>query len=175
MPIRARAASRVRERGAPPPARGPDRQAEHAAQPRDRGGVPVLVGVDDHLGVGGRVEAVARGFQVTSQFPVVVDFAVEDDPDRAILVVDWLVPGREIDDAEPPHAERDAGVHPDTLVVRAAMADDGAHAVDEGAARLERERGRNRGGLYETGDATHIWSLVLGPRSLVCPRSLVRP
>ena len=40
----------------------------------------------------------------------VVDLAVEDDPDRAVLVAERLIAGREVDDAQPAVAEADAAV-----------------------------------------------------------------
>ena len=113
MPMRSRATSSVRER------------VSQIARPnmprsrRDRGRAPLLVGVDDDFGVGRRVEAVAGGLELAAQLAEVVDLAVEDDPDRAVLVVDRLVAGREVDDAQPAHAERHALVHPHALIVRA--------------------------------------------------------
>jgi hypothetical protein len=43
--------------------------------------------------------------ELAPQVAVVVDLAVEDDPDGAILVADRLLAVVEIDDAQPPHAE----------------------------------------------------------------------
>src|SRR6266850_2129790 len=47
-------------------------------------------------------------FELGAQLAEVVDLAVEHDPDGTVLVVDRLMAGREIDDAQAPHAERDA-------------------------------------------------------------------
>ena len=66
----------------------PERDAEHAAQVRERVLAPLLVGVDDGLGVGVGVERVAVGDELGAQLAVVVDLAVEDDPDRAVLVAE---------------------------------------------------------------------------------------
>ena len=44
-------------------------------------------------------------FQLAPQLPVVVDLAVEDDANGAVLVVDRLMTACEVDDREPPHAE----------------------------------------------------------------------
>ena len=60
----------------------PDGDGEHAVQMREALRPFVLVEVDDGLGVAVGAELVARAFQPLPQVPVVVDFAVEDDPDR---------------------------------------------------------------------------------------------
>src|SRR5262249_55493018 len=121
-----------------------------------------LVRVDDDLGIGCRVEAMAGSLELGSQFAKVVDFTVEDDPDRTILVVDRLVAGRQIDDAQAPHSECDPLIDPRAFVVRATMADDVAHPAHERAARFGSEGRSGGGGLYETGDAAHEWSVLMG-------------
>jgi hypothetical protein len=45
--------------------------------------------------------------------------------------VDWLAAAGQIDDAQPSHAEADARLHVNPLVVRASMPDHLAHPVDE--------------------------------------------
>ena len=84
-------------------------------------------------------------FQLCAQLAEVVDLAVEHDPDGTVFVVDGLMASGEVDDAQPPHPERDAVVHPHPFVIRAAMADDLAHAVDERLARVWAERRRGGG------------------------------
>ena len=64
----------------------PDREGEHAAQPREHPLAVVLVQVDQHLGVAAGPELVAPGHQLAAQRLVVVDLAVEDDLDAAVLV-----------------------------------------------------------------------------------------
>jgi hypothetical protein len=133
----------------------PDRQPEHPAQPADRRLAPLLVGVHDGLGVGVRVEAVAGRFERRAQLAVVVDLAVEDDPDRPVFVVDRLMAGRQIDDAEPPHADAGPLFNQETLVVRAAMPDGVAHRVDERAPGVGMKRRDHASRLDEPGDAAH--------------------
>ena len=48
----------------------------------------------DGLGVGMRAQRVAARFDNLGQFFVVVDFAVEGDPDGAVFVGEGLVAGR---------------------------------------------------------------------------------
>ena len=64
------------------------------------------------------------------ELPVVVDLAVEDDPDRSVLVRHRLLAVLEIDDAQPPHAEADALAEIDALVVGPAMHHRAAHGAD---------------------------------------------
>src|SRR6266850_1435326 len=110
-------------------------------------------------------------FELGAQLAEVVDLAVEHDPDGTVLVVDRLMAGREIDDAQAPHAERDALVDEHAFIVGAAMADHVAHAVDE-RARLVRAERRGRGWrFYEASDAAHMWSLVVGRWALVRRKS----
>src|SRR6185369_1357760 len=88
--------------------------------------------VEQHLGVGARAEAVALLLQLEAQLLEVVDLAVEDDPQRAILAAHGLMAGRgEIDDAQPAVAEPDRAVAPDACVVGPAMGDHVAHALDQ--------------------------------------------
>src|SRR5581483_687761 len=59
-----------------------------------------FVEMDDDLGVGHGGKRVATGDQLFAQGAVVVDFAVEDQPHRAVLVGHGLTPARHVDDAE---------------------------------------------------------------------------
>ena len=83
-------------------ARVPDRDREHPAQPLREPEIPLLVGVDDRLGVGARAQRVPGALERVVQLGVVVDLAVLDDGARAVLVRDRLVAAREVDDREPP-------------------------------------------------------------------------
>ena len=69
----------------------------------------------------------AGGFELRPDVGVVVDLAVEDDPDRAVFVDERLMAGRQIDDAQPAVAERRLIVHEQPGIVRPAMRDDVAH------------------------------------------------
>ena len=80
------------------------------------------------------------GLELAAQLAVVVNFAVEDDPDRARLVVHRLPAARQIDDAEAPHAEGEPRLNVHAFVVGSPVADHVAHPVDEGEFRLETRR-----------------------------------
>src|SRR5687767_4593735 len=82
---------------------------------------PLLVGVNDRFGVGPGPVGVPGGLQLFPDCLVVVDLAVEHDPDRAVLVRERLMPGGEIDDAQPSMAERGTMVGVEPRVIRSAM------------------------------------------------------
>ena len=107
--------------------RVPDRDREHPAQPLGEAGAVLLVEVDEHLGVGVRAEGVAGALELVAQLGVVVDLAVLDDDDAAVLVRDRLVAAGEVDDREAPRAERDLAVDVLAAAVGAAVDELGAH------------------------------------------------
>ena len=85
----------------------------------------VLVKVEDDLAVGGRAEAVAFLLEAAAELGVVVDLAVEDQPQALVLVGQGLMAARrEVDDAEPGVAQGDAAIagHQGVLEVGAAVA-----------------------------------------------------
>ena len=122
------------------PRRIPDREREHPAQPLREPEPPLLVGVDDRLGVRVRPEAVPGALEQPCQLRVVVDLAVLDDDAASVLVRDRLVAALEVDDREPPRGEPDAAVDEGSLGVRPAVDDRRRHlgqpvAVDPAAGR----------------------------------------
>jgi hypothetical protein len=70
---------------------------------------------------------VAPGTQLAAKFFVVVDLPVAYDSDRAVLVENWLVPARDVDDRQPLHADGQAVLGVDTSGVRASVHEDIAH------------------------------------------------
>ncbi len=76
---------------------------------------------------------VALGLELAAQLGVVVDLAVEGDPDRAVLVGHGLAALRaEVDDRQPGLAQADRTVRPDAAAVRPAVAQGAVHAGDQG-------------------------------------------
>ena len=113
----------------------PQRDREHAAEAVEAVDAPLLVRVDDHLGVGvvGAEAMAAEPLELRPQLGVVVDLAVEDELDRPVLVRHRLVGAvREVDDREPARAEADApvGGDPGARAVGAAMGERVAHPRD---------------------------------------------
>ena len=79
----------------------------------------------------------------------VVDLAVEDGDDDAVLVRDRLIAGREVDHAQPPVAERAAAERGGRSVIRATMPNRVARhldrrTVDKGARKQSRLRRKFR-------------------------------
>ena len=74
------------------PAAVVDGEGENAAEPFGHASAVVLVEVHQHLCVRGTAELMPAGLQLGPQVAMVVDLAVVDDGDRAILVAHGLVP-----------------------------------------------------------------------------------
>ena len=111
--------------------------------------------MDDHLAVGVvRAEDVTEADELGAQLGVVVDLAVEDEPERAVLVRHRLHRRRrEVDDREPAIPEPDASVRgePGRGAVGPAVDHRLAHAGDE----LAVDRGCGRVEAEDAGDAAH--------------------
>ncbi len=114
--------------------RVPDRQGEHPAQQAEHPRPLVLVEVDEDLGVALRAERMPLGLQPTAQRGEVVDLAVEDRPDGAVLVRERLMPAGQVDDRQPAEAQRGVVVAIGPGVVRPAVDEPVRH-------RLERASG----------------------------------
>ncbi len=109
----------------------------------------LLVEVQQGLAIRAGAQVVALRSQVARELAVVVDLAVGDQPQRAVLVRQRLVPAGEIDDRQPPHPDRQRAVGVDALVVGPAMARDPAHARDD------LRRHRRAGEVENAVDAAH--------------------
>ena len=110
----------------------------------------LLVEVGQRRRVAGAAQVVALCLELGAQRAVVVDLAVEDGDDVAVLVRHRLVAGREVDHAEAAVAERAASERRGGAVIRAAMADRVARGADD------RDVVRAcRGGSEESTDAAH--------------------
>jgi hypothetical protein len=68
-----------------------------------------------------------QGHELAPDVRVVVDFAVEDDPDRAVFVRERLLAGAQIDDAEPAVGKGRVRIAVQARFVRPAMSEDVAH------------------------------------------------
>ncbi len=71
------------------------------------------------------------GAQIVRELPVVVDLAVEDEGDGTVLVVQRLRAAGDVDDAQPPEAERDMRGAVCTGAIRSAMDERACRAGDE--------------------------------------------
>src|SRR4030095_9467217 len=59
----------------------------------------LLVKVEDDLGIGMRCELVPACFEFGAQLDIVENLAIEDDPECAVLIADWLLAARKVHDA----------------------------------------------------------------------------
>ncbi len=100
----------MRSRARNSAARGgiPDREGEHPAQLLEALRALLLVEVDDDFRVGVGAEPVPLRDERRAKLLEIVNLAVEDDPDRAVLVRERLVPLGQVNDAQPAVAESDA-------------------------------------------------------------------
>jgi hypothetical protein len=72
------------------------------------------------------------GYEGIAKRLVVVDLAVEDNPSGAVFIRDRLMPGAQVDDAKPAHAEAATAININALVVWPAVANLIAHGPDCG-------------------------------------------
>ena len=100
------------------------------------------------------------GFQAPADFPVVVDFAVEDEGDIAGFVRERLVAGLEVNDAQPPDGQGHVRQLELAMAVGAAMLEASRHLVDPFATshRLEFQ-------IQETANAAHRKAEVRNQKS----------
>ena len=106
----------------------PDGKGEHAPQLGQHPLAPLLVAVEQDLGVrvvGG--EGVARLHQLSAQLHEVVDLAVEHHGQVFILVEHGLGAARQVDDGQPPVAQRHPAAEITALAVRPAVGDGVGH------------------------------------------------
>ena len=84
--------------------------------------------MNDRLSVAVRAVGVTACDQSLPQFAMVVDLAINDDLDDAILVADGLVARGKVDDAQSAHADTHRALRIDALIVRSPMGNDFAHS-----------------------------------------------
>ena len=80
--------------------------------------------------LGGEAMTLAR--QIFAESLVVVNLAVENNPDGAVFIGDRLMASGEVDDAQSPHTDRATAIDMETFVVGPAMDDLVAHRLDAG-------------------------------------------
>ncbi len=75
----------------------------------------------------------AARLELLPQIAVVVDLAVEDDPDAAVLVLHRLMAAGAVDDGQPAVTERGVRIGKHPAAVRAAVPEAIGHRIDRGA------------------------------------------
>ena len=81
----------------------PNRKREHAAQAAQHVRAVFFVAVQNRLRVGMRFERMPRLFERLPEFLKIVNFAVEDDVQRPVLVLNRLMPAGEVNNAQAAH------------------------------------------------------------------------
>ena len=128
----------------------PESYGEHPAQPVDKAGTVLLVEVHEHLGVALRGKPMTLGLQLRPLFPVVVDLAVLDDPDRAVFVADGLVAAGEVDDRQAPSGQTDVPVDERAPAVRSSVKQRFVHRLED--CRVHRATVER----HQTADPAHV-------------------
>ena len=90
--------------------------------------------MDDRLAIAGGFEAMPARFQPPAQLAIIVDFAVEDELDRAVFVTKRLIAAGDVDDLEPPHRQTDSPVDEVARAIGTAMRQRIVHASQQLAA-----------------------------------------
>src|SRR5262245_46583580 len=96
----------------------------------DAPGAELLVQVHDGLGIASGAQAVPPLNEHPAQLLVVINLAVEHNPDRSVLVADRLLTAPEVDDAQPTHTQSDTGAEVNTLFIGPAVHQHLAHPAD---------------------------------------------
>ncbi len=126
----AQVVSRDQEAPTPPV---PDGEGEHAPQLANQLRPVLLVEVHQDLGVAAGPESMTAGQQPLPQWLIVVDLAVQDDPERFVLVGNRLPSPREVDDGEAAETEPEARLDVDRGIVGATVRDCPRHGLDVGS------------------------------------------
>ena len=110
----------------------PDDEGKHAAQAVDHLVTPLLVAMQDDLGVGLGGEGMSQVDQLAAQFTVVVDLPVHGDGHGGVLVEDGLVAALQVDDAQAPKTQSHPPINEMPLIVGASVGNDVRHPLEHG-------------------------------------------
>src|SRR5262247_2450090 len=87
--------------------------------------------MNDYLSVGFGPENVTFGGKIPPQLPVIIDLAVERDPDTLVLIAQRLVAARQVDDRKPAVTQSDSGGCVDSTIIRSTVPYGVEHIVDQ--------------------------------------------
>ena len=128
----------------------PDREREHAAQPRKTAIAPVLPGAQQHFGVAVAGEREARRFQLRLEQLEVIQLAVVHEREAGGCVDHWLLAVAQVDDRQAPMTQAYALRDMQARLIGTAMTQCVAHRDDEvlvGRVALRRR--------HDAGDSAH--------------------
>jgi hypothetical protein len=86
--------------------------------------------MNNGLGVALGFITVATRLKIAPQLLVIVDFSIEDDPEVAVFVRNWLMPSLHVYDAQAAHSQADVFLDENALIVRTTMNDLLIHHVE---------------------------------------------
>src|SRR5580658_1476098 len=89
--------------------------------------------MNEDFGVAVRRESMPGALQPGAELVVIIDLAVEDYVDRAVLIANGLWAATDINDAEPLHPHRAARLDEIAGRIRAAMVDGVTHPLEPSA------------------------------------------
>ena len=148
-----------------------DREGEHADEAIHAAFAPFHVGVQDHLGVGARAEAVPEPQKLLADRLEVVDLAVVGDPPASAGIAHGHVARRrQVDDAEALRAERVAAATHRAAVVGPAVRGQLAHGANQRLVQLPAAIGVE---ADHAGNAAHTERPFATSRGIM--RAIVRP
>ena len=110
----------------------PERNGKHAPKPGKDIFSAIFIEVDNGFGVGARGKNMAVGQQFLPQLGIVVDFAIEEYPDAAVLVGDGLMSSGNVNDTQATVAQTNPTGSEDSIVIGSTMTQGGVHGVDFG-------------------------------------------
>ncbi len=115
----------------------PDAEGEHAAEAGDESvDAPLLITAQEDFGVAMGAESVAAFFEFLAEFEEIIDAAVENQADFAVVGEHGLVAGgAEVDDGEAAVAEIGSGPVGGAFGIGSAMAEGVDHGADGGLVR----------------------------------------
>ena len=109
----------------------PKREPEHASQFLHAIRTHVFVKMNYDFGISVRVEMMPAPFEFPPEFREIIDFAVEDNPSRAIFVEHRLMTAGKINNAQPAHTQAGVLTREQAFVVGTTVHDGLAHLVDQ--------------------------------------------
>jgi hypothetical protein len=127
-----------------------DEKGPHAVESGDALGAPLPVCREEHLGVASRGESPAERLELAPQLEKIVDLAVEHHHVAAVIADHRLVAGAaDVEDRQAPKHQTDSRGLVDTDIIRTAMRQHRAHAIE----RSPIDRGS--GGTDDAGESAH--------------------
>ena len=108
-----------------------NRDGEHPIEPGEEAEALLQVQPKQHLGVRPGAAGIGRTREFGGQFPVVVDLAVLDDGDHAVVRDEGLVAAGQVDDRQALIAQTQTVGGPQGGVIRPAVANDSRHVGEQ--------------------------------------------